>query len=243
MQRILIIFLLAAVSLCLSFVSAFAQTQKADRRPPDSEYVEREPKPERDGGGLFDFLPFVGRRSKNVPPEDLAPSPLPKESKPVLSNEELGELRLVADRWLLTSDFTQPTVRQDEENRFYRDYIVFAGEYRLEVVRGDTEERPFVAYVYVKGDYFNTDPHDERHVAESDFDFKYEPLEFRLIFERVEEWKYSENPNEEPFTFTEQWQFRRLQSRVKVDLPEGAGASGETPAGEGGVETPEPAGD
>lgn len=241
MRRIFIIGLLVAALSCLYSISAFAQTRKTDRRPPDSEYVEQEPKAER-GGGLFDFLPFTTRRSKKVQQEDLAPSPLPKESKPVLSDEDMGELRLVADRWLLTSEFTEPTVRQDEHGKFYRDYIVFAGEYRVEVVRGDTEERPFIAYAYVKGDYFKTQSHDERQEAESDFDFKYEPLDFRLIFERVEEWEYSENPNEEPFTFTAEWQFRRLQSRVQIDVPEGTGASEETPAGEGGVEAPEPAG-
>lgn len=242
MRKIFFICLLVTAFFCLSLVSAIAQTRKTDSRPPDSEYVEQEPKPKREGGGLFDFLPFVGKRSQKVPPEKLAPSPLPKESKPVLSNKDMGELRLVADRWLLTSEFTKPTVREDAKGRFYRDYIVFANEYRVEVVRGETDERPFIAYVYVKGDYFKTDSHDERQEAQTDFDFKYEPLDFRLIFERVEKWEYSENPDEAPFTFTAEWQFRRLQSRVKLDVPEETGTSDETPAEGGGVGTPEPAG-
>ncbi|RJP64092.1 MAG: hypothetical protein C4532_19930 [Candidatus Abyssobacteria bacterium SURF_17] len=220
--RIKLVFALVVVS--LSPICAFAESRQGAQPKPDSVYMEQEQgSDDEQGGGLFGFLPFVGDRRKNVPAEELAPSPLPQESKPVLSDKDLGQLRMAADEWLLTSEFTQPKLREDAEGRYYRDYIVFSDEYRVEVLRGDTQERPFLAYVYVGGDYFRTRPSDEPSKAAADFSFDYEPLEFKVVFERVEEWAYSENPNDEPIRFKETWEFRKLQSRLKIDLPEKTG--------------------
>ncbi|UCD57406.1 MAG: hypothetical protein JSV16_16645 [Candidatus Hydrogenedentota bacterium] len=242
MRRIFLTYLLVTISIGFSPVSAFAKGREADSREPDSEYMEKE-REKKKGSGLFDFLPFVGGRSKEVSPEKLVPSPLPLQSKPVLSKGKLEELGVVADQWLQMSEFTEPTVRRDEGGGYFRDYIVFAGEYRVEVLRGDAEDKPFVGYVYVKGDYFRTRSHGEPADAESDFNFTYRPNEFRLIFDRVERWDYSYDPDEEPFTFTERWEFRRLQSRPIIDISEGVGISDTGAAGEDGVEAREPVSD
>ena len=244
MGRIIYILLVAA-SITLLSLPAFAQERTGGTREPDSEYVKSKQKPKKnDGGSLFGFLPFVGGRSKeSVSSENLVPGPLPQESKPVLSKEKMEQLQTVADRWLLTSEFTEPTLRQDMESGYYRDYVVFSSEYRVEVLRGDAENNPFVGHVYVKGDYFRTEAHDNSDDAESDFSFKYQPREFRLVFDRVEKWDYSDDPHEAPFTFTERWEFRRLQSRSTVDFSEGAGLSDKRSATEERDETPEQPGD
>lgn len=209
-------FLCAVLVLLLGFAidPALAQTEE-EGNAPDSAYLE-EDKPNDDGGGLFDFLPFVGGRSKPVTPEVLTPSPKPKKAQPVLSEKDLMELRLAAERWLLSSEFTEPTVRQADGDGYYRDYIVFTREYEVEVLRGRGDETPFLANVYVDGDYFRTSSHPKAEDAKSDYDFKHELLEFRLVFERVEKWEYSDNPNEDPIVFRELWEFRKLQSRPKL---------------------------
>ena len=236
--------LLMAVSINLLSFSAFAQERRTGASEPDSEYMKSEREPRDVGGGsFFDFIPFLGGRSREaVPSERLVPTPLPKKSKPVLSKEKMGQLQAAAERWLLTSEFTEPMLRQDEDTRYYRDYIVFSGEYVMEVMRGDTEERPFVGHVYVKGDYFKTEAHGDPDAAESDFSFKYQKRDFRLIFDRVEKWDYSENHDEYPFTFTERWEFHKLQSRPTVDLSRNASSSIERSATENGDGMPpEPA--
>lgn len=207
------------ISMTLVVPSAFAESKKTTRREPDSEYVAKErASKRREGGGLFDFLPFVGTRPSRVEPEKLKPSPLPQESKPVLSKQKLAQLRQVAERWLLTTEFAEPTIRRDENDKYYRDYIVFAGEYEAKVMRGGTEQNPFIGHVYVKGDYFKTQPHDTPEAAQNDFKFKYQEREFRVIFDRMEKWEYSDNPDAEPFVFAERWEFRGLQSRPVVEL-------------------------
>ncbi len=192
---------------------------------------------EEQGSGLFDFLPFVSGRAKEIPPEDLAPAE-PKRNKSPLAKRDMEEFQMVAERWLLASEFTEPTVRRDKEGKYYRDYIVFAKEYTMEVVRGDLEHRPFIGYIYAKGDYFRTKSHDAPDDARSDFGFKYQPRNFRLIFDRVEKWEFSDNPNEEPLTFAERWEFRTLQVRGIAEFSEGAWFSG-APVAEDKVEAPE----
>jgi len=216
--------LLAAVIILLYSRSAIAETQKGTPKStePDSAYVDKgEAKPEEGGGGLLDFLPFFGGHSKKTaPPEQLTPSPLPEASKPVLSKDDLDELREDANEWLTTSEITEPAVRVDESGKYYRDYVVFASDYKIDVLRGSGKDKPFVANIYVQGDYFKTKTYDDSSHAQADFDFKYQALEFRVVFEREEKWEYSPDPNEEPFRYTERWEFRKLQSRAKVNLPE-----------------------
>jgi hypothetical protein len=206
-------------------VSAFAQDREADEREPDSKYVEKPDAKKGQGSGLFDFLPFVDGRAKEVPLEDLAPA-IPEQKKSPLSTRDMEEFRLVAERWLLASEFTEPTVRREKEDKYYRDYIVFAKEYTIEVVRGDSEHHPFIGHIYAKGDYFRTKSHDAHDDARSDFGFKYQPRDFRLIFDRVEKWEFSDNPNEEPLTFAERWEFRTLQVHGVAGLSEDALLSG-----------------
>jgi hypothetical protein len=219
----------------------WAQTQESTGRQRDSEYMEKKEESENDdGGGLFDFLPFVDGGPKKIQPENLRPSPKPQRSKPFFSAEDMEELQMTAHMWLLGSEFTEPTVRQDEEGKYYRDYIVFGDEYEAEVVRGDSESSPFIGYIYIKGDYFKTTSHPTPDAAKADFKFKYQPRDFRVVFKRVERWEYSDNPNEEPFGFIERWEFQNLQSRFAVDFsgddnPERAA----TPTDDE-VQTPEP---
>ncbi|MBI5116731.1 hypothetical protein HZA56_09685 [Candidatus Poribacteria bacterium] len=186
---------------------------------------ETEGETKAESGGLLDFLPFVGGEPKKVEPEKLTPSPLPKESKPVLSARKMQELQEVADKWLTTSEYTEPMLRRNGNREYYRDYIVFATEYKAEVLRGDKDERPFVGNIYVKGDYFFTKAHPSAADAESDFSFDYQPREFRVVFERLERWDYSDKLDEKPFVFTERWEFRKLQTKSVVGLPESAPAS------------------
>jgi hypothetical protein len=223
-----------------AFDTAIAQNKVEEGRLPDSAYMEQEEKKPSGGGGLLDFLPFMGGRSKPVPPEDLTPSPRPQKAKPVLSDKDLKELRMAAERWLVTSEFTEPTVREAGDGRYYRDYIVFAREYEVEVLRGKGDETPFLANVYVDGDYFKTSWHLEAKAAESDYDFKHDKLEFRLVFERVEKWEYSDNPNEDPIVFRELWEFRKLQSRPKL-ASRGDQAPG-TPSAAGSADIQQPSG-
>lgn len=207
------------ISMTLVVPAALAESKKTTEREPDSEYVEKKPASKRrEGGGLFDFLPFVDTRPSRVEPEKLKPSQLPQESKPVLSKQKLEQLQQVAERWLLTTEFAEPTVRRDENDKYYRDYIVFAGEYEAKVIRGGTEQNPFIGHVYVKGDYFKTQSHDTPEAVQNDFKFKYQEREFRVIFDRMEKWEYSDNPDAEPFVFGERWEFRGLQSRPVVEL-------------------------
>jgi hypothetical protein len=236
---------LVAVSISLIPLTTFAQERPSGIREQDSEYVESERTSSNDeSGGLFGFLPFLrGQPREGVPSERLVPAPLPEESKPVLSKKKMEQLQAAAERWLLTSEFTEPTLRQNERDRYYRDYIVFSGEYRIEVLRGNAEDKPFFAYIYVKGDYFRTEAHDDPDDAESDFSFEYQPREFRLIFDRVEKWDYSDNADEAPFAFTEQWEFRKFQSRPTVDSSKDARPPDERRATEERDGMPEPAGE
>ncbi len=226
MKRVFIISFLAAYLIVFHSYSVLAETPKGEQKTtePDSAYVDKgESKPEEGGGGggLLDFLPFFGGHSKKaIEPERLTPSPLPEASKPVLSKNDLEELRAAANQWLTTSEITEPKVRADENGKYYRDYVVFANDYKIDVLRGVAKDRPFVANVYVQGDYFKTNMYDDSAHAEADFDFKYQPLEFRVVFERVEKWEYSASASEEPIRYTRRWEFRKLQSRAKVDLSE-----------------------
>ena len=156
-----------------------------------------------------------------VESEELKPSPKPQASKPELRKKEVLQLRAIAERWLLTSEFIEPTVRVDADGRYYRDYIVFATEYEARVLRGDTREVPFIGHVHIQGDYFKTRSHETSEAARSNFKFKYETRDFRLIFDRVEKWEYSLEPTAEPFAFVERWEYRTLQSRPSVNLSEG----------------------
>lgn len=210
------------------------QTKESGTRTSDSVYVDTGEKPSDEGGGLLDLLPFVGSRSKKVSEEKLTPSPPPAESKPVLSEDDLNELKAVAQHWLRTSAITDPSVRKAENGKYFRDYIVFGDEYTIDVLRGTGPETPFVAHVRVKGDYFQTQMHDTPEEAKLDYEFNYRPLEFRVIFRRVEKWDYSVNTEEPPFVFRENWVFEKLQSRVNVETstasppPESGGASDTT---------------
>ena len=217
MKKIVLLVLSLAILPGFSCPPIFAQD-----RQPDSEYIYKEDAPKKsEGGGLFDFLPFRRRSTTVVEPEELKPSPRPQESKPELRKKEVMQLRGVAERWLLTSEFIEPTVRQDADGRYYRDYIVFANEYEARVLRGNSREVPFIGHVHVEGDYFKTHSHETSEDASSDFKFKYETRDFRLIFDRVEKWEYSLEPTAEPFAFVERWEYRTLQSRPAVNLSEG----------------------
>jgi hypothetical protein len=202
-----------------SFFPAAAQTSAPEAKEPVSEYVEggSESAEEEEGGGLLDFLPFVGGESKEIQLEKLLPSPQPRRTGPELSKESMAELQMTASLWIRGSEFTEPTVRQDKKGRYYRDYVVFADEYEAEIRRGDSHDKPFIGYIYVKGDYFKTESHETPEAAQNDFAFQYQPREFRIIFHRIEKWEYSDELNGGPFVFSERWEFRNLQSRVAVD--------------------------
>jgi len=217
MRKSAFICLFAIVLLGLCSSRTPAQGRKAPEREPDSEYVEKRDTSKR-RGGLFDFLPFVGSRTRKVEPERLEPSPRPQASKPVLLKGELEQLRGAAEKWVLGSEHTEPTVRQDENGRHYRDYIVFANEYEAKVLRGQSDEVPFIGHIYIKGDYFKTRSHEMPEGARADFKFSYQTREFRVIFDRTEKWEYSDDPAEEPFMFVERWEFQGLQSRPVVNL-------------------------
>lgn len=245
MRRLVAIFVVALVVIGVPCPFTLAQDEEEDvsRRPvPDSEYFQKDERPEpAERAGFFDFLPFVGDNRAKVSPEKLRPSPLPKKSERVFSPRQMEELRKTAAQWLLASEFTEPTIRRDEEGKHYRDYIVFANEYEIEVLRGDSDDVPFIGHVYVKGDYFTTRPHDEPEEARSDFKFQYKQSDFRLIFERSEKWDYSDNPDEDPFMFREEWEFKKIQSRPAVELvapqspsntPAGAADNGEAATSE-----------
>jgi len=222
MRRLVAIFVvtLAVVGALCPLIQAQDEEEVGSRRPvPDSEYFQKDERPKpAERGGFFDFLPFVGDNRAKVAPEKLRPSPLPRKSERVFSPKQMEELRKTAAQWLLASEFTEPTVRRDEEGKHYRDYIVFANEYEIEVLRGDSDDVPFTGHVYVKGDYFTTSPHDEPEEARSDFKFQYKQRDFKLIFERSERWEYSDNPGEEPFMFREEWEFQKIQSRPAIEL-------------------------
>jgi hypothetical protein len=221
MKRISTVSFLSLLVMCLLFLPAFTWAQEASSREPDSEYVEKGREPEsEEGGGLFDFLPFVGGGQKKIELERLVPTPKPERSKPVFSKRNMEELQATAGVWLLSSEFTEPTVRQDGEGKYYRDYIIFGDEYEAEVVRGDAEDKPFVGHIYIKGDYFKTRSHDTAEDARSDFKFKYQPRDFRVVFNRTEKWEYSDDPNSDPFLFVQRWEFHNLQSRFAVDFSE-----------------------
>ena len=208
MKKTFIVFFSLAFLACCLQSSALAQERKTPAREPDSEYVEKkEDRKRRSGGGLFDFLPFVGGRRATVAPETLKPSPAPQENKPVLHKEELAQLRGVAERWILSTEYAEPTIRQDDSGKSYRDYIVFADEYEAKVLRGKSEENPFIGHIYIQGDYFKTAPHDSPECARSDFN-------------RIKKWEYSEKPGDEPFRFVERWEFNGLHSRPVVDMSE-----------------------
>lgn len=199
-------------------LNIFAETEESPPREPDSVYVEQEERAEDSGGGLLDFLPFFGEgKQPQASDEALEPSPPPRD-KTNVPEEDLSELKMVTGHWLLTSEITEPSVRKTEDGRYYRDYIVFDDEYKIEVVRGDSPEKPYIARVYVRGDYFHTAPHESAERAQSDYDFQYEPLNFRVLFERIEKWDYSAGSEENPIVFREQWVFRKLQSQAKTDI-------------------------
>ena len=221
MKKTFIVFFSLAFLACSLQSSAFAQARKTQEREPDSKYVEKkEDRKRRSGGGLFDFLPFVGGRRTKVAPEDLKPSPTPQESKPALQKKELEQLRGVAERWVLSTEYAEPTTRQDDKGGHYRDYIVFADEYEAKVLRGKSEENPFIGHIYIQGDYFKTASHDSPEAARSDFKFTYQSREFRVVFDRIKKWEYSNEPDDEPFQFVERWEFNGLQSRPTVDMVE-----------------------
>jgi hypothetical protein len=220
-RKYIIVSLSLALVLGFSHASALAQARKPPEPEPDSEYVEKRDSPKRDdSGGLLDFLPFVRRKPAKVEPETLTPSPLPQESKPVLQREELAQLRSVAENWVLTSEYAEPAIRQDDNGQFYRDYIVFADEYEAKVLRGRSQEKPFIGHVYIKGDYFKTQSHNDPESASADFKFKFLTREFRVVFDRVKKWEYSSDPDSEPYIFVERWEFNGLQSRSVVSLSE-----------------------
>ena len=220
MKRITVISLSLAILLGLSHSSLIAQERKTPEREPDSAYVEKSDDARRsEGGGLLDFLPFVRRKPTKIEAENLKPSPLPQESKPVLQRKELDQLRAVAEQWVLNTEYAEPTVREEEKGRFYRDYMVFADEYEAKVLRGRSEEKPFIGHVYIKGDYFQTQTHDNSESAAADFKFDFHTREFRVIFDRIKKWEYAVDPGAEPFTFVERWEFNGLQSRPVVNLP------------------------
>jgi hypothetical protein len=217
MKKIVLLALLFSILPGLSCPPVLAQD-----RQPDSEYIYKEDAPKKsEGGGLFDFLPFRRKSATIVESEELKPSPKPQASKPELRKREVQQLRSIAERWLMTSEFIEPTVRQYPDGRYYRDYIVFANEYEARVLRGNSREVPFIGQVHIEGDYFKTRSHETPEGAKSDFGFKYETRDFRLIFDRVEKWEYSLNPTAEPFAFIERWEYRTLQSRPTVNLSEG----------------------
>ena len=226
----------SCAALLLFPLVASAQNERRTEKEPDSAYIEHEEQRPQ-SGGLFDFLPFIGgSRKQRVPQEKLRPSPKAGENKQVISEDELNELKQVAGQWLLTSGITEPAVRKAEGGNYYRDYIVFDDEYKIEVVKGDSAEKPFIAYVYVQGDYFQTAAHPSREEAETDYDFKYQRLDFRVIFERVEKWDYSLSSAEVPIVFHEEWHFRKLQSKATVNASESQPSVPETeslPAGAG----------
>ena len=242
MRKTAAICFFSIVLLALCVLPAPARAQGTTAREPDSEYVEKKPAPKpRGGGGLFDFLPFVGSRPRKVEPEKLEPAPPPEESRPVLFKNEVEQLRGVAERWVLTSEFTEPTVRQEEGGGYYRDYVVFADEYQAKVLRGDKEDIPFIGHIYIKGDYFRTGAHGTAEEARADFKFNYQTREFRVIFDRVEKWEYSDNPAEEPFAFVERWEYSGLQSRPVAPLTRDVPAP--SPPAEEEKARPEPAGE
>lgn len=220
MKRISVFTLSLAILLGISHTCVFAQARKTEEREPDSAYVEKEDAPRQSEGGLFDFLPFVGRDRTRVEPEKLEPTPPPRKRGPILKRNEMQQLREATERWVLTTEFGEPTIRQDANGGYYRDYIVFADEYEAKVLRGDSEERPFIGHIYIKGDYFKTRSHAIPEDARSDFKFNYETREFRIIFERITKWEYSTDPAGEPFSFVERWEFGGLQSRPTVNLTE-----------------------
>lgn len=231
------------VPACAGFfcLPVLAQTERPSTEEPDSEYVEKTQRADREeSGGLLDFLPFIGGPQKKITPEKLLPSPKPEQSKPVFSKRKMEELQMTAGMWLLSSEFTEPTVRQDRDGRYYRDYVVFAEEYEAEVVRGNSEDTPFVGHIFIKGDYFRTKSHDMADAARSDYKFGYQSLEFRVVFNRMEKWEYSDNPDREPFIYTERWEFHNLQSRIALDFSKRGLLSGPTAASGGDVEPPVP---
>ncbi len=218
---------LVILSVFLVFVVAgksFSEDETSREKRTRSVYVDsQDEEGSATGGGILDFLPFIGNHSNKVPKEDLAPSP--PEKKPALSEEELNQLKAVVSHWLITSEITEPAVRNTEDGRYYRNYIVFSEEYRIDVLRGESPEKPFVANVYVRGDHFRTAPHETTEEAQSDRDFAFEPLEFRIIFEKVEKWDYSSALDEPPFVFREEWQFRKLQSKVNLEQADASPAA------------------
>jgi hypothetical protein len=219
MKKKVIVFLSLAFLACALQSSAFAQARKTQERESDSVYMEKKDDRKRSsGGGFFDFLPFVGGRKAKVAPEDLTPSPPPQESKPVLREKELAQLRIVTEQWILGTEYAEPTIRQGDDGKSYRDYIVFSDEYEAKVLRGEAEEKPFIGHIYIQGDYFRTAPHDSPEKASSDFKFTYQSREFRLVFDRIKKWEYSDKPGDEPFKFVERWEFNGLQSRPVVDM-------------------------
>ena len=79
MRKTAAICFFSIVLLALCVLPAPARAQGTTAREPDSEYVEKKPAPKpRGGGGLFDFLPFVGSRPRKVEPEKLEPAPPPE---------------------------------------------------------------------------------------------------------------------------------------------------------------------
>jgi hypothetical protein len=222
MKKTVISFLSLAFLACSLQSPAAAEAKKKQAREPDSVYVEKKEdrKQQRSSSGFFDFLPFIGGRKAKVAPEDLKPSPPPQESKPVLQKKELAQLRIVAEQWILGTEYAEPTTRQGDSGKSYRDYIVFSDEYEAKVLRGESEENPFIGHIYIQGDYFKTASHDSPEEASSDFKFTHQSREFRVIFDRIKKWEYSDKPGDEPFRFVERWEFNSLQSRPVADMSE-----------------------
>ena len=234
-MKIITLQFLAIAALVLVPLAAFSENDGTGGEDPDSAYMEREEQPKNEETGFLDLLPFFGNK-KQIPKEKLQP-PDAAESKPAISDEDLNELKAVVGHWLLTSEITEPAVRKTEDGSHYRDYVVFGDEYRIDVVKGASREEPYLANVYVRGDYFQTQTHDSVERAQSDYSFKYQPLDFRVIFAHVEKWDYSSNSEEAPIIFREQWVFRKLQSKASATTSEeattapGIGGPAAAPAG------------
>jgi hypothetical protein len=208
----------ALISVMLFPAGVFSQTEDHHGNVPNSAYLDNEDETKGESGGLLDMLPFFGNKKKEVPAENLAPAPA-RQNKPALPEEDINELRMMVGNWLVSSEITEPAVRKADDGKYYRDYIVFNDEYRIDVLRGDSSEKPFMAHIFVEGDHFQTAMHDTSEEAKLDRNFSYKHLDFRVIFERVEKWDYSVSTEEAPIIFREQWVFKKLQSKVKAEAP------------------------
>lgn len=225
MKKVVFTALVLAVMTGLIYSPAFAETAKPETGESEAareDAVSDGAAGEEKSGGVFDFLPFVGDDGVKVAPETLKPSPKPRKIKPKLEKKEVDQLRGVAERWVLASEYTEPTIRVSDDGEYYRDYIVFANKYEAKVLRGKSADVPFIGQVYINGDYFRTRSHETADEARADFKFKYQIREFRIVFNRIEKWEFSIDSSDEPFVFVERWEFDGIQSRAIRDASEAA---------------------